>query len=289
MTVRNPTGVALVPLLLLLGGSAAAQQAQPMTVKQLEPTSLPRGQTTKVTLIAQGLPNIQSASIDPPLGVKVVEIKHGLSGADGIEEVGIVIAVDANAIPGERTLSVSSPGWDFELTKIRIQDHDIRIADLKVGFPEGEIPAEHAASLRLFSFTLLDDQNDVFRPDARPIGEVNTRTTCGKQELNANSNDLNIGVSGAPATTAPAIREAVPTQVVRRAKDSDKAIGPPPPVPPTMPQGNVTVARVANTGGTTVTFDLPQWAGKGACEVRLSVKDKAGNESNTLRLAVDLK
>ncbi len=41
--------------------------------------------------------------------------------------------------------------------------------------------------------------------------------------------------------------------------------------------------------GRTVTFDLPEWAGKGACEVRVSVKDKAGNESNPLRLAVELK
>jgi hypothetical protein len=38
-----------------------------------------------------------------------------------------------------------------------------------------------------------------------------------------------------------------------------------------------------------VTFDLPEWVGKGKCEIRVSVKDKAGNESNALRIAAELK
>lgn len=288
MSVRNMFGVVLVAL-LILGGSAAAQQPRPIQVMLIEPTSLPRGQTTAITVIAQGLPNIQSAFIYPPIRVKVVEIKGGAPRADGIVEVRILIAVDANATPGERALSVQLPGFGFELTKIRIQDHNIRIADLKPGFPDASIPADHGAPPRLFSFMLFDDQNDVFQPDGTLMGEIETRVRCGNKETQVRGRDLSsCGVSREPATPTRTAPVDVPTQVVRRARDADKAGMPPPPqIPATMPQGNIT--GLTHTVGTNVTFDLPEWAGKGPCEVRVSVKDKAGNESNPLRLAIDLK
>ncbi len=292
----------------LLPAAAGAQQLKPVEIKEIEPTSIPRGKTTTITVTGVGLPDIQSALVVPPPGVKFVEIKKGTARPDGTSTIGIVLAVDAKAAPGERTLAVSSPGWDFELTKIRIQDHDIRIADLKAGLPgPGDHPAEHAPA-RMFSFTLFDDQQDVFGPDASVLGAVDTAITCGGKRMNASHTDFSsLGVSGSAAgpSTTPTSQLAsptgppaappdqVPTQAVRTNAGPEKAGGQrvptPPDIPTSVPSGNPTAVAAVGSRSQTVTFSLPEWVGKGSCEIRVSVKDEAGNQSNVLRLSADLK
>lgn len=268
---------------------AEAQQPKPMTVKLIEPTSLPRGQTTTIRVVAVGLPDVQSAVVFPPFGTKVVEITKGPAGEGGTGEVGIVIAVDADAQPGQRALRISSPGWDLELTKVRIQDHNLRIADLKAEAPVEGMPPDHSGAGRHFAFTLFDDKADVFESDARLIGDVTALTTCGGKALKVAGRDMDsYGVSGTASPSTAGAQETVPVQQVRRAKDPDPKAGPPPDLPKALTQGGATTLA-SGSRGMAVSFTLPAWAGTGACEIRLSVTDKAGNESNVLRLKADLK
>jgi hypothetical protein len=112
--------VAVIAVNLVPYPAASGQQETRPFTARIEPRTLPRGQTTIIHVVGQNLPQFQRVTIFPPFGVTIVEIKPAGIRADGLEDVAIVVSVEAGAGPGERALYAVTPGWEFELTKVLI-------------------------------------------------------------------------------------------------------------------------------------------------------------------------
>jgi hypothetical protein len=113
-------------------GSAYAQQ--PISIENLFPEQLPRGETTVVNVAIQSREMFQGAELSPASGVTVARVESLKPAEDsqGVAWWRVTIHVAGDAEPGQRTLSLLTGTSRTAPTNVMIPAHVPAIARLAV-------------------------------------------------------------------------------------------------------------------------------------------------------------
>lgn len=112
-------------------GVPPAEAQQPLRVEGIYPRQLPIGQSTVINLVVPTVDQFKP-EIVPPQGVTVSSVTRGDNFQGAHTWWAIAVAVNKDAAPGDRTLTLRFPGGRATSTPISIPSHVPRIADLRV-------------------------------------------------------------------------------------------------------------------------------------------------------------
>ncbi|MFN7945913.1 MAG: hypothetical protein U0Z53_11215 [Blastocatellia bacterium] len=150
---------------------------QPGALPEVESSLAVRGRTSALIVTGRSLFQVTKVEVEPPSGVKVIEIGKVETRPGGINAVSIVLSVDANAEVGQRVATLMAADGRMEIIWFYVGTHHLTIAGLK---PE---PGNSAAAPRAneeadYSFSFEDEAGDISADDADASVLVQIR--CGR-------------------------------------------------------------------------------------------------------------
>ena len=137
---------------------------------EVESSVLVRGRTSTLTIAGKSLSPVKSVGIEPPDGVRVIEIRKPEARADGLTAVSIVLAVAANAEIGQRTATLTTADNRTDIVWFSIGTHNLTISNLKLESKRQEVSRMEETTRVIaeagYSFSFEDEAGDISADEA---------------------------------------------------------------------------------------------------------------------------